>query len=90
MAAPPWASGPAEVLDHGVKLFAEDTASARRLAMISIDNAVELTIRTHLGLPKRIAGLSVAAEDSPTLAKVSLECSTCWKSMLVSASAEST
>jgi hypothetical protein len=56
---PPWATGPAEILEHGLQLLDEDTDAARRLAMISIDNAVELTIRTYLGLPRRITGLTI-------------------------------
>ena len=56
---PPWATGPAEILEHGLQLLDEDTDAARRLAMISIDNAVELTIRTYLGLPRQITGLTI-------------------------------
>ncbi len=57
---PPWASGPGEILKHGLELLIKDTDTNRRLAMISIDNAVELTIKTYLGLPKRVSGLSIA------------------------------
>jgi hypothetical protein len=35
----------------------------RRLAMISIDNAVELMIKTFLGLPKRISGITISRRD---------------------------
>ena len=56
MAIPSWATGPAEILRHGVGVLKEETDSNRRLAMISIDNAVGLTIRTYLGLPKRVTG----------------------------------
>ena len=59
MAAPPWSSGPGEILQHGLELLRRDTDSHRRLAMLSIDNAVELTIKTFLGLPKRVTGLSI-------------------------------
>ena len=34
----------------------------RRLAMISIDNSVELMVKTFLGLPKRVTGLQIGRE----------------------------
>lgn len=55
----PWASGPKEILRHGLDLLRFDSESNRRLAMIIVDNAVELTIKTFLGLPKRINGIQV-------------------------------
>ena len=71
---PPWATGPAEILQHGHDLLAEDSDSNRRLAMIAIDNSVELIIKTYLGLPKRITGLTISrkeyrefSENFPTL-----------------------
>jgi len=60
---PPWASGPGEILQHGKSLLQKDSDSNRRLAMISIDNAVELMIKTYLGLPKRITGLSISRKE---------------------------
>ena len=36
--------------------MAQGTAFDYRIAMISVDNAVELSIRTFLGLPKRVRG----------------------------------
>ena len=62
-ANPPWASGPGEILKHGVALLREDSDTNRRLAMISIDNAVELMMKTYLGLPKRITGLEITRKD---------------------------
>ena len=62
-ANPPWASGPGEILKHGIALLREDTDTNRRLAMISIDNAVELMMKTYLGLPKRITGLEITRKD---------------------------
>ncbi len=55
----PWASGPKEILRHGLDLLRRDSESNRRLAMIIVDNSVELTIKTFLGLPKRITGIQV-------------------------------
>ena len=43
--------------------FRKDNDVNRRLAMISIDNAVELMIKTYLGLPKRITGLGISRKD---------------------------
>jgi hypothetical protein len=59
----PWASGPGEILRHGLSLLRKDSDTNRRLAMISIDNSVELMIKTFLGLPKRITGLSIARKQ---------------------------
>jgi hypothetical protein len=56
---PPWASGPGEILRHALELLKTDSDINRRLAMISIDNAVELMIKVYLGLPKRITGLKI-------------------------------
>jgi hypothetical protein len=56
----PWASGPSEILEHGLDLLARDSDINRRLALLSIDNAVELMVRTYLGLPKRLTGLAIS------------------------------
>jgi hypothetical protein len=56
----PWATGPGEILRHGLDLLQRDSDVNRRLAMISIDNAVELMIKTYLGLPMRITGLEIS------------------------------
>jgi hypothetical protein len=59
MAKAPWSSGPGEILQHGLSLLKRDTDVHRRLAMLSIDNAVELMIKTFLGLPKRVTRLAI-------------------------------
>jgi len=59
----PWASGPGEILRHGLELLNKDSDTNRRLAMISIDNAVELMVKTYLGLPKRITGLTITRKE---------------------------
>ncbi len=59
----PWASGPGEILRHGLELLRKDTDTNRRLAMISIDNAVELMVKTYVGLPKRITGVSITRKE---------------------------
>jgi hypothetical protein len=62
MSSSPWTSGPGEILSHGLSLLAKDSDVNRRLAMISIDNAVELMVKTYLGLPKRVTGLRIGRE----------------------------
>jgi hypothetical protein len=50
----PWLSGPKELLDHGLEHLAKGSEFDRRMALICIDNSVELIIKTFLGLPRRI------------------------------------
>jgi len=52
----PWAEGPKELMQHAVDHLTIGGDFDRRIAMISIDNAVELMIKTYLGLPKRSRG----------------------------------
>jgi hypothetical protein len=59
----PWASGPGEILKHGLTLLKDDSDTNRRLAMIMIDNAVELMMKTYLGLPHRITGLRISRNE---------------------------
>ena len=59
----PWASGPGELLKHGIKLLKKDSDSNRRIAMICIDNSVELMMKTFLGLPKRITGINLSRKE---------------------------
>jgi hypothetical protein len=56
----PWASGPAEILQHAINLLSKDTDTNRRLAMILTDNAVEQMIKTYISLPKRITGIKLS------------------------------
>jgi len=51
----PWITGPKELLVHGLQHLDLQTDFDNRIAMISIDNSVELMIKTYLGLPKRIS-----------------------------------
>jgi hypothetical protein len=59
----PWASGPGELLKHGLDLLKTDSDSNRRIAMINIDNSVELMLKTYLGLPKRITNLQIPRKE---------------------------
>lgn len=63
MVKPPWVSGPSEILEHGILLLKKASDKNRRLAMIAIDNAVELTIKTYLGLPHRVTGVKLSKKD---------------------------
>lgn len=50
----PWVGGVIELLEHAIVHINEASDFDRRIAFISIDNAVELSIRTFLALPKRV------------------------------------
>ena len=50
----PWTSGPRELLKHAIEHFEKGSAFDYRISFISIDNSIELMIKTYLGLPKRI------------------------------------
>jgi len=71
----PWTDGPRELIQHAVDHLDLGADFDRRVAMISIDNAVELTIKTYLGLPERARGskgpgrkeLEAASESFPSL-----------------------
>lgn len=63
MSEPHWASGPGEILRHGLTLLKTDTDTNRRLAMISIDNSVELMMQTYITLPKRLTGLAITRRE---------------------------
>ena len=65
----PWATGPGEILRHGLQLLQTDSDTNRRLAMISIDNSVELMIKTFLGLPKRITGIAIPRKQFQEIAE---------------------
>jgi hypothetical protein len=54
-----WASGASELLRHADSHINLDTAFDRRIAFISIDNAVETMIRVFLSLPKSKSGISI-------------------------------
>jgi hypothetical protein len=52
----PWVSGPKELLEHAIAHMPAGSAFDYRIALISIDNAVELAIKVFLGLPERARG----------------------------------
>lgn len=58
-----WTSGPRELLDHAKEHLAKDSDVDNRFAMISVDNAVELMLKTYLILPRRVTGLSLTRKQ---------------------------
>ncbi len=66
---PLWAGGPGEILRHGISLLTEDSDTNRRLAMISIDNSVELMMQTFIQLPKRVTGLDLTRRERDEVCK---------------------
>lgn len=55
----PWVEGPLELLKHGLEHLENESDFDKRISMISIDNAVELMIKTYLGLPERVTGKKI-------------------------------
>jgi flagellar capping protein FliD len=56
-----WITGPVELLNHGIKHIKETTGDDNfdfRIAMISIDNAVEATLKTYITLNRRTLRIS--------------------------------
>src|SRR3989442_6429534 len=58
MTTKPWIQGPLELLNHGLEHLSLGTEFDVRIAMISIDNSVEVMINNYLGLPQRISGIN--------------------------------
>jgi hypothetical protein len=58
-----WASGAIELLRHADSHINLESAFDRRIAFISVDNAVETMIRTFLSLPKGKSGVHVPRKD---------------------------
>ncbi len=58
-----WASGAVELLRHADSHVSLSSAFDRRIAFISIDNAVETMIRVFLSLPKSKSRISVPRKD---------------------------
>lgn len=51
-----WASGAVELLKHGIEHSRLNTAFDKRIAWISIDNAVEVAVKVALSMPKQFWG----------------------------------
>ena len=61
--AKPWATGPGEILDHALALLSDGSEAECRIAMILVDNSVELIIRTWISLPRRITGMTLTRKQ---------------------------
>lgn len=59
MSSKPWVDGPQELLQHGLQHLEQGSEFDQRMALICIDNAVEVMLRTYLGLPKRATGFHI-------------------------------
>ncbi len=59
----PWTKGPGEILRHAFSLLEEDTDTSRRIAMILVDNSIELILKTFIGLPYRITGIRIPRKE---------------------------
>jgi len=55
----PWAAGPLEILAQANRLMQKGDDTSKRIAMILIDNSVELAMYTYISLPSKITGLSL-------------------------------
>jgi len=53
----PWVSGPKELLEHADEHLKAASPFDCRIALISVDNAVELSIKTYVSLPERARGV---------------------------------
>ena len=58
-----WASGAIELIRHADSHIHLETAFDRRIAFISIDNSVEMSIRAFLSLPSSKSGVKVPRKD---------------------------
>ena len=72
-----WASGALELLQHAYSHIQRDSAFDKRMAFISIDNCVEVSIRTFLALPKDISGVKVSRSDFEAAAESFRDFSSC-------------
>ena len=57
----PWLNGCYELLEHGISHYLNDTEFDRRIAMITIDNAIELAIKTYIS--KNLRALNIKRKD---------------------------
>ncbi len=58
-----WCEGPKEILQVAHRLASEGQAGSTRIALILIDNAIEVMAKTFLSLPKRITGLNIPRKE---------------------------
>ena len=59
----PWVSGALELLEHAHSHIEGNSAFDKRMAFISIDNCVEVSIRSFLALPSSKSGIAVSRAE---------------------------
>lgn len=58
-----WCDGPKELLLIAHRLASEGNAASTRVALVLVDNAVEVIAKTFLSLPKRVTGVNIARRE---------------------------
>ena len=58
-----WASGALELLQHAYSHIEQKSAFDKRMAFISIDNCVEVSIRTFLALPHSVSDVRISKSE---------------------------
>lgn len=53
-----WAAGPIELLRHAHSHMQKNSGFDRRIAFVSVDNAIELILKAYLTMPRRTRGAS--------------------------------
>ncbi len=58
-----WASGAIELLNHADQHISQKTAFDKRIAFISIDNAIEVALRTFISLPVKKSQINFSSKE---------------------------
>lgn len=66
-AYPAWAAYLAEFLLHGLWHLHQDSEKDRRMALITIDGAVEMVMRTFFILPSHVTGLYLSRKERDSI-----------------------
>jgi len=59
----PWCEGPVEIIQAAHRIASGDDSGSTRIALILIDNAVEVMAKTYLSLPKRVNGVNIPRKE---------------------------
>lgn len=58
-----WCEGPKEILQAAHRMASESQPGSTRIALILVDNAVEVIAKTFLSLPKRITSVNIPRKE---------------------------
>lgn len=58
-----WCEGPKEILQAAHRMASESQPGSTRIALILVDNAVEVIAKTFLSLPKRITSVNIPRRE---------------------------